>query len=80
MRQNLITKDMTIEEVVRNYPETIKVFHSHGLHCIGCFVAAYENIEQGATAHGIAVEPLIHDLNQVVAPEEEGLEIEPSTT
>ena len=58
-----ITKDMTIQEVVENNPETIRVFLEHGLHCVGCAVARFENIEQGAMAHGIDVDALIKDLN-----------------
>ncbi|MEJ5186139.1 MAG: DUF1858 domain-containing protein [Candidatus Geothermincolales bacterium] len=61
-----ITKDMTIQEVVQRNPETIRVFLEHGLHCIGCAVARYENIEQGALAHGIDVDALIRDLNAKV--------------
>ncbi|MEW6553031.1 MAG: DUF1858 domain-containing protein [Actinomycetota bacterium] len=59
-----ITKDMTIQEVVESNPETIRVFLEHGLHCIGCAVARFENIEQGAMAHGIDVDALIKDLNE----------------
>lgn len=61
-----ITKDMTIQEVVEKNPETIRVFLEHGLHCIGCSVARFENIEQGALAHGIDVDALIKDLNSSV--------------
>ncbi|NPV58310.1 MAG: DUF1858 domain-containing protein [Actinobacteria bacterium] len=61
-----ITKDMTIQEVVEKNPETIRVFLEHGLHCIGCSVARFENIEQGALAHGIDVDALIRDLNTSV--------------
>ena len=65
-----ITADMTIGEVLKKYPESLKVFLSHGLMCVGCAVARFENIEQGATAHGIDVDALIRDLNEVVpAPE-----------
>jgi len=62
-----ITKDMTIQEVVESNPETIRVFLEHGLHCIGCAVARFENIEQGAMAHGIDVDALIGDLNEKAA-------------
>ncbi len=58
-----ITKEMTIEEVVQDNPEAVRVFLEHGLHCIGCSVARFENIEQGALAHGIDVERLLADLN-----------------
>ncbi len=64
-----ITKEMTIQEVVQSNPETIRVFMEHGLHCVGCSIARYENIEQGALAHGIDVDKLIEDLNKVAGGE-----------
>lgn len=66
-----ITKDMAIGEVVMRYPQTIEVFLRHGLMCIGCAVARFENIEQGARAHGINVDLLMKDLNETVAEEPE---------
>lgn len=62
-----ITKDTTIEEVVKKYPETMMVFMKHGLHCVGCHVSAFESIEQGAIAHGIDTDALVTDLNKVVS-------------
>jgi hybrid cluster-associated redox disulfide protein len=61
-----ITKEMPIGEVVQNYPQTIEVFLKHGLMCFGCAIARFENVEQGAMAHGINVDTLITDLNGVV--------------
>jgi hybrid cluster-associated redox disulfide protein len=61
-----ITKDMPIGDVVQNYPQTIEVFLRHGLMCFGCAIARFENVEQGAMAHGIDVETLITDLNAAV--------------
>jgi len=63
-----ITKEMSIGEVVQKYPQTVKVFLRHGLMCIGCAAARFENLEQGAVAHGINVEALLKDLNAVVEP------------
>jgi hybrid cluster-associated redox disulfide protein len=63
---NTITKDMPIGDVVQNYPQTIEVFLRHGLMCFGCAIARFENVEQGAMAHGINVETLIQDLNAAV--------------
>ena len=62
----MITKDMSIMEVVTNYPDTIPVFMQSGMGCIGCAAAHFENIEQGALAHGIDVDELIASLNEVV--------------
>ena len=63
-----ITKEMPIGDVVQNYPQTIEVFLKHGLMCFGCAIARFENVEQGAAAHGINVDTLIKDLNAAVPP------------
>jgi hybrid cluster-associated redox disulfide protein len=62
-----IQKDTPIAEVVEKHPETIKVFLKHGLMCFGCAIAQFENIEQGASAHGINLGALLRDLNAAVA-------------
>ena len=65
-REMTITKDMPIGEIVQDYPQTVRVFLSHGLMCIGCAAAHFENLEQGARAHGLYVEALVKDLNAAV--------------
>lgn len=61
-----LTKDMGIMEVVSKYPETIEVFINAGMGCLGCAASHFENIEQGAYAHGIDIDQLMEDLNAVV--------------
>ena len=64
--EQTINKEMTIAEVVQKSPQTVEVFLRHGLMCFGCAIARFENIEQGAVAHGIDVPVLITDLNAAV--------------
>ena len=67
MAETAITKEMPISDVVRKHPETIEVFLKHGLHCIGCAVAAFESIAEGAAVHGIDIDVLVDDLNAVAS-------------
>jgi hybrid cluster-associated redox disulfide protein len=62
----MINKNMSIEDIVKRYPETVSIFERYGLGCVGCQAALFENIEQGAEVHGIDVQELIKDLNKVV--------------
>lgn len=66
MAENKVTKDMSIIDIVQNYPETIEVFAKHGLGCIGCAAARYENLEAGAKVHGIDPDQLVADINEVI--------------
>ncbi len=61
-----ITKDMGIREIVEKYPDTVPVLMGSGMGCLGCAAAHFESLEQGAMAHGIDVDALVEDLNDVV--------------
>ena len=68
-KEDKITKDMTLGECIQKHPETVGVFMKHGLHCIGCHIAAFESIEQGAKGHGMSdeeVEKMVKELNEAV--------------
>ena len=65
-KETKITKEMGIGEVVQKHPEAFEVFSRHGLHCVGCVIAQFENIEQGAVAHGIDADKLVEDLNKAI--------------
>ena len=53
MAEEKINKDMTLGEIVAKNPEAAQVMLTYGLHCVGCHVASWETIEQGAKAHGL---------------------------
>ncbi|GAA0695360.1 DUF1858 domain-containing protein [Clostridium cadaveris] len=61
-----ILKEMTIGEVVRNYPDCIDVLFSFGMGCVGCPSAQAETIEEASKVHAIDVEKLIKALNDAV--------------
>jgi hybrid cluster-associated redox disulfide protein len=62
-----ITKDMTIEDVVQQFPETIQVFSRYGVGCLGCSAAQYDSIGQGAAIHGLDTDQLLLELNACIA-------------
>ena len=62
-----LTKEMSIGQIVEQYPETVPVFLKHGLMCFGCAVARFENVEQGARAHGVDADALVKDLNEAIS-------------
>ncbi|MCL1816985.1 MAG: DUF1858 domain-containing protein [Clostridiales bacterium] len=61
-----INKEVSIMEVVEQWPQTAQVLMQHGMGCLGCAAAHFENIEQGAAAHGIDIEALITALNVTI--------------
>ncbi len=67
-----ITADMIIHDVVTRHPETVKVFHGHGLPCTACAVGSRESIAGGARTHRFTPEKqalLVQDLNAAIRGE-----------
>ncbi|EDS76903.1 disulfide oxidoreductase [Clostridium novyi A str. 4552] len=61
-----ITKDMTIGEIVRNFPNSIEILMSFGMGCVGCPSAQGESLEQAAMVHGMDIEKLLEALNKAI--------------
>ena len=60
----MITKDMTIGEVIKINESKAEVLMSFGMGCVGCPSAQAETIEEAAYVHGIKLEELIESLNK----------------
>lgn len=59
-----ITFDMTIAQVLSQYPATAKVFMSLGIHCLGCPSATGESVREAALKHGQDPDDLLSRLNE----------------
>lgn len=60
------TKEMSIEEALKNHSQAFQVFTRHGMHCISCMVGNIESIEQAAIIHGINIDDLLAELNELL--------------
>lgn len=63
----MISKDMTIGDVIRRYPATISVFERYGLDCHDCQIADFEAVEHGASVHNVDVDALVAQLNSKIS-------------
>lgn len=64
-----VKKTMLITEITRAYPECALIMMNHGLYCVGCGVAMYETLEEGATAHGMSdleIDSMVKEMNSTI--------------
>jgi hybrid cluster-associated redox disulfide protein len=68
-----ITKNMLISDIFENFPSKnialSNIISEAGMHCIGCGVAEFETLEEGAMVHGMSndeLDNLIEDLNKAI--------------
>lgn len=60
----MITKDMTIGEVVKMKENAPQILMSFGMGCIGCPSAQAETIADAAMVHGLNLQDLLDALNR----------------
>lgn len=54
---------MSVDEVMRLWPETITVFIKNNMLCIGCALSTYHSIDYAAKEHDLDTTALLLELN-----------------
>lgn len=66
MGERKITKEMFIGTVLREYPDTIRVFRKYfGKSCFDCPGQDHEDIEFGSAMHNADMDAVLNELNEV---------------
>lgn len=60
-----ITKDTTIGEAMMINPDIAPVLLGMGMHCLGCPASQGETIEEAAMVHGVDVNEIIEQINEL---------------
>lgn len=60
----MIEKTMKIGDFVEQFPDKVDILLEAGMHCLGCFAAQDETIEEACEVHGIDVDDLLKELNK----------------
>ena len=60
----MITKDMTIGEILRADASKANILVGFGMGCVGCPSAQAETLEEASGVHGINLEALLEALNK----------------
>lgn len=66
----LITKDMLMNDIIEKYPEVAPILMGYGLHCVGCHFSSFDTLENGIKIHGMdeeTFEMLMKDVNAIVS-------------
>ncbi len=49
----LLTTELAVDEVMRRWPPTIRVFLDFSMHCVGCPIAPFHSVEEACREHGV---------------------------
>jgi len=65
-RVETVTPDTNIGDLVLFHPETAELLFSIGLHCLGCSSSGVETISDAAAVHGLDIDELVLQLNDII--------------
>lgn len=63
----IVTKQMSIGQVLTLDRSTASIFMAFGMHCLGCPHSTGESLEMACAAHGADVDTLVEKLNAYLA-------------
>lgn len=59
----MITKEMTIGEILRSNPDAAETLMDCGMHCLGCPSSQMESLEDACMVHGMDAQSVLDKLN-----------------
>ena len=60
----MITKDMNIQDILKVDENLAGILIASGMHCLGCAMSHFENLEQACAVLGIDSDELCNALNE----------------
>ncbi len=63
----MISKDMTIGELLAANPQVAPILMEIGMHCLGCPSAQAETLGEAAMVHGLDADLLVEKINAFLA-------------
>ena len=67
MEEVMITKDMTIGDILRVDEGLVPILLETAMHCLGCPSAQAESLEEACMVHGTDVDAIVAKMNSFLA-------------
>lgn len=54
--------ETAVDEIMRRWPSTIRVFLDFGMRCVGCPIAAFHSIDEACEEHDVNAEVFLTNI------------------
>lgn len=61
---DIISKSMTINEIIQKDRGAIDILLKHGLNCLGCPASELETLQEASNAHNADIDKILKELNE----------------
>lgn len=62
-----VEPNLLVDDVMRRWPATIRVFLNHGMRCVGCPIACFHTVADACREHGAEPVRFLADLRATAA-------------
>jgi hybrid cluster-associated redox disulfide protein len=62
----MIDIDSIVDDIMREFPETIRVFLAFRMHCVGCPIASFHSVDDSCREHGIDADRFLTALRRQI--------------
>jgi hybrid cluster-associated redox disulfide protein len=66
MQKSTFTSDMTVDQVMKQWPASIRVFLDFGMSCVGCPIATFHSVDEASREHQIDGYAFLASLQAVI--------------
>jgi hybrid cluster-associated redox disulfide protein len=67
MDKQLLDPQLTVEDILKKWPQAFSVFRSRNTDCVGCLLQRFCTLKDVAETYEIALEDLMMDLEESVS-------------
>ena len=67
IQRQLFSADLTVDQVLKRWPDTAAVFLRHRMACVGCPMASFETLDSSARVYELPLEDFLEELELAAA-------------
>jgi hybrid cluster-associated redox disulfide protein len=60
-----LTADMMVDDVMRRWPSTLRVFLDFRMQCVGCPIATFHSVDEACDEHSVDVAAFLSKLRDM---------------
>jgi len=59
-----------VDDVMRQWPASIRLFLDRRMHCVGCPIACFHTVDDACREHGVDCEKFLEELKAIVVQQQ----------
>jgi hybrid cluster-associated redox disulfide protein len=71
MKNDSITPNLRVADLLNRWPQTIPIFIRHRLYCVGCWMSPFDTLSEVVSNYHLPEQPFFAELRQAIEPDAE---------